>query len=87
MTPRLEGFRAVLFDLMRDLAHQIVKDGEGLTKFVKVTVAGAESKEAARAIAKSICNSPLVKTAIAGEDPNWGPHRHGRGQGGRSCGP
>jgi glutamate N-acetyltransferase / amino-acid N-acetyltransferase len=70
--PRLDGFRAALFDLMRDLAHQIVKDGEGLTKFVKVTVTGAESKEAARSIAKSICNSPLVKTALAGEDPNWG---------------
>jgi glutamate N-acetyltransferase / amino-acid N-acetyltransferase len=70
--PRLAGFRAALFDLMRDLAHQIVKDGEGLTKFVKVTVSGAESKSAARAIAKSICNSPLVKTALAGEDPNWG---------------
>jgi glutamate N-acetyltransferase / amino-acid N-acetyltransferase len=70
--PRLDGFRAALFDLMRDLAHQIVKDGEGLTKFVKVTVTGAESKEAARTIAKSICNSPLVKTALAGEDPNWG---------------
>ena len=70
--PRLDGFRAALFDLMRDLAHQIVKDGEGLTKFVEVTVSGAESKSAARTIAKAICNSPLVKTAIAGEDPNWG---------------
>jgi len=70
--PRLADFRAALFELMRDLAHQIVKDGEGLTKFVKVTVTGAESKAAARTIAKAICNSPLVKTAIAGEDPNWG---------------
>lgn len=70
--PRLDAFRAALFDLMRDLAHQIVKDGEGLTKFVAVTVGGAESKQAARTIAKSICNSPLVKTALAGEDPNWG---------------
>ncbi|WP_245409334.1 bifunctional glutamate N-acetyltransferase/amino-acid acetyltransferase ArgJ [Methyloceanibacter sp. wino2] len=69
---RLGGFRAALFDLMRDLAHQIVKDGEGLTKFVSVTVKGAESKAAARTIAKAICNSPLVKTALAGEDPNWG---------------
>jgi glutamate N-acetyltransferase/amino-acid N-acetyltransferase len=57
---------------MQELAHQIVKDGEGLTKFVKVTVTGAESKVAARTIAKAICNSPLVKTALAGEDPNWG---------------
>lgn len=70
--PRLVDFRAALFDLMRDLAHQIVKDGEGLTKFVQVTVRGAESKSAARTIAKAICNSPLVKTAFAGEDPNWG---------------
>ena len=70
--PRLADFRAALFALMRDLAHQIVKDGEGLTKFVKVTVSGAESKSAARTIAKAICNSPLVKTALAGEDPNWG---------------
>jgi len=70
--PRLADFRAALFALMRDLAHQIVKDGEGLTKFVKVTVSGAESKAAARTIAKAICNSPLVKTALAGEDPNWG---------------
>ena len=57
---------------MHDLALQIVKDGEGLTKFVTVKVTGAESKDAARTIAKSIANSPLVKTAIAGEDPNWG---------------
>ncbi len=70
--PRLVSFREALFDLMRDLAHQIVKDGEGLTKFVGVTVKGAESKTAARNIAKAICNSPLVKTALAGEDPNWG---------------
>jgi glutamate N-acetyltransferase/amino-acid N-acetyltransferase len=70
--PRLEGFRAALFEVMVDLAHQIVKDGEGLTKFVTVTVTGAETKEAARTIAKAIANSPLVKTALAGEDPNWG---------------
>ena len=50
----------------------LVKDGEGLTKFVTVKVTGAESKKSARTIAKSIANSPLVKTAIAGEDPNWG---------------
>jgi glutamate N-acetyltransferase / amino-acid N-acetyltransferase len=70
--PRLKGFRAALFAVMRELAHQIVKDGEGLTKFVTVTVTGAETEDAARAIAKSIANSPLVKTALAGEDPNWG---------------
>jgi glutamate N-acetyltransferase / amino-acid N-acetyltransferase len=55
-----------------DLAHQVVKDGEGATKFVTVRVTGAETPEAARRIAFSIANSPLVKTAIAGEDPNWG---------------
>ncbi len=70
--PRLASFRFALFEVMRDLAQQIVKDGEGLTKFVTVKVTGAESKEAARTIARSIANSPLVKTAIAGEDPNWG---------------
>jgi glutamate N-acetyltransferase/amino-acid N-acetyltransferase len=61
-----------LAQVMRDLALQVVKDGEGLTKFVTIKVTGAESKDAARTIAKSIANSPLVKTAIAGEDPNWG---------------
>jgi glutamate N-acetyltransferase/amino-acid N-acetyltransferase len=69
---RLASFRFALHEVMHDLAHQIVKDGEGLTKFVTVKVTGAETKGAARAIAKSIANSPLVKTAIAGEDPNWG---------------
>jgi glutamate N-acetyltransferase / amino-acid N-acetyltransferase len=70
--PRLAKFREALTDLARDLAQQIVKDGEGATKFVTVTVNGADSKQAARRIAFSIANSPLVKTAIAGEDPNWG---------------
>jgi glutamate N-acetyltransferase/amino-acid N-acetyltransferase len=69
---RLANFRAALADLMHDLALQIVKDGEGATKFVTVRVSGAKTKAAARTIAKSIANSPLVKTAIAGEDPNWG---------------
>jgi len=69
---RLAGFRLALAEVMHDLALQVVKDGEGLTKFVTVKVTGAESKKAARVIAKSIANSPLVKTAIAGEDPNWG---------------
>ena len=69
---RLASFRFALHEVLHDLAHQIVKDGEGLTKFVTVKVMGAESKRAARIIAKSIANSPLVKTAIAGEDPNWG---------------
>jgi glutamate N-acetyltransferase/amino-acid N-acetyltransferase len=70
--PRLVNFRLAVTDLARDLAQQIVKDGEGATKFVTVTVTGAETKQAARKIAFSIANSPLVKTAIAGEDPNWG---------------
>ncbi len=70
--PRLAGFRAAVIEVMRDLAHQVVKDGEGATKFVTIRVTGAESAGAARTIARSIANSPLVKTAIAGEDPNWG---------------
>jgi glutamate N-acetyltransferase/amino-acid N-acetyltransferase len=70
--PRLANFREALTDLARDLAQQIVKDGEGATKFVTVTVTGADTKQAARKIAFAIANSPLVKTAIAGEDPNWG---------------
>ncbi|MDH5748520.1 MAG: bifunctional glutamate N-acetyltransferase/amino-acid acetyltransferase ArgJ [Rhodospirillales bacterium] len=70
--PRLDGFRAELTDLLMDLAHQVVRDGEGATKFVTVTVTGAENARAAKVIALSIANSPLVKTAIAGEDANWG---------------
>jgi N-acetylglutamate synthase (N-acetylornithine aminotransferase) len=58
--------------VLRDLAHQVVKDGEGASKFCAVTVTGAESDAAARRIGLSIANSPLVKTALAGEDPNWG---------------
>ncbi len=58
--------------VMRDLAHQVVRDGEGLSKFVAITVEGAENEKAARQIGFSIANSPLVKTAFAGEDPNWG---------------
>jgi glutamate N-acetyltransferase / amino-acid N-acetyltransferase len=57
---------------MLDLAHQVVRDGEGATKFVEVRVTGADSGADARKVAMSIANSPLVKTAIAGEDPNWG---------------
>lgn len=70
--PRLDNFKACFTDLMTDLAQQIVRDGEGATKFVSVTIEGAENDAAARTIAKSVANSPLVKTAIAGEDPNWG---------------
>ena len=69
---RLSTFRAALDGVMLDLAHQIVRDGEGATKFVTVTVAGAESDAAAEVIARSIADSPLVKTALAAEDANWG---------------
>lgn len=69
---RLAGFRAALDDLLRDLALQVVRDGEGARKMVEVTVTGAENDAAARKIAFSIANSPLVKTAAAGEDANWG---------------
>ncbi|MEW5422313.1 bifunctional glutamate N-acetyltransferase/amino-acid acetyltransferase ArgJ [Amorphus sp. 3PC139-8] len=65
-------FRTVLDELLLDLAHQVVKDGEGARKFVSITVEGAESDGSARVIARSIADSPLVKTAIAGEDANWG---------------
>jgi len=70
--PRAAEFRAGLADLLQDLAIQVVKDGEGASKFITVTVSGAANEPAARRIAFSIANSPLVKTAIAGEDPNWG---------------
>jgi glutamate N-acetyltransferase/amino-acid N-acetyltransferase len=69
---RLQAFSEALYDLMRDLAVQVAKDGEGVSKFVTFEVAGAKSWEAARAIALSCANSPILKTAIAGEDPNWG---------------
>ncbi|MEE9140573.1 MAG: bifunctional glutamate N-acetyltransferase/amino-acid acetyltransferase ArgJ [Alphaproteobacteria bacterium] len=69
---QLADFRTALEDLMRDLAQQIVRDGEGASKFVTIAVTGAESDSAARRIGLSIGNSPLVKTAIAGEDANWG---------------
>ncbi|PPD45519.1 MAG: bifunctional ornithine acetyltransferase/N-acetylglutamate synthase [Methylocystis sp.] len=69
---RLADFKKALDAVLLDLAHQVVKDGEGARKFVEVTVTGAESAKAAKRIALSIANSPLVKTAIAGEDANWG---------------
>jgi glutamate N-acetyltransferase/amino-acid N-acetyltransferase len=69
---RLKSFSAALDTVMLDLAHQLVRDGEGATKFVKVTVDGAASPASARKLAKSIADSPLVKTALAGEDANWG---------------
>ncbi len=69
---RLKAFRAALLEVLRDLAQQVVRDGEGATKFVEVRVKGATSKKSARRIGMSIANSPLVKTAIAGQDANWG---------------
>jgi glutamate N-acetyltransferase/amino-acid N-acetyltransferase len=69
---RLGGFDAALHDLLRDLAIQVAKDGEGLSKFVTIEIGGAESWEAARRIALCCANSPILKAAIAGEDPNWG---------------
>lgn len=69
---RLADFRKALDGLLLDLAHQVVRDGEGCRKFVEVRVEGAMSAGAARRIAFSIANSPLVKTAMAGEDANWG---------------
>ncbi|WP_292530834.1 bifunctional glutamate N-acetyltransferase/amino-acid acetyltransferase ArgJ [Methylocystis sp.] len=69
---RLVDFRRALDGVLLDLAHQVVKDGEGARKFVEVTVTGADSAKAAKRVAFSIANSPLVKTAIAGEDANWG---------------
>ncbi len=70
--PGLKAFREALDALCLDLAHQVVKDGEGAQKFVEIRIQGAKSARAARAIGLSIANSPLVKTAIAGGDANWG---------------
>ena len=67
-----EAFDAALRDVMMDLAHQVVKDGEGAQKFVEVAVTGASNDDEAKVHAMAIANSPLIKTAIAGEDPNWG---------------
>jgi glutamate N-acetyltransferase/amino-acid N-acetyltransferase len=67
-----EAFDRALFEVMDDLAKQVVRDGEGATKFVTVAVTGAADADDARRVAFAIANSPLVKTAIAGEDPNWG---------------
>ncbi|WOK37003.1 bifunctional glutamate N-acetyltransferase/amino-acid acetyltransferase ArgJ [Sphingomonas sp. C3-2] len=67
-----DAFQAALTAICLDLAHQVVRDGEGASKFIAVTVEGAVSDDSAHRIALSIANSPLVKTAIAGEDANWG---------------
>ena len=67
-----EDFDAALHGVMLDLAHQVVKDGEGASKFVEIAVTGASNDDDAKTHALAIANSPLIKTAIAGEDPNWG---------------
>jgi glutamate N-acetyltransferase/amino-acid N-acetyltransferase len=70
--PRLKAFTKAFHAILADLAEQVARDGEGARKLVEVVVEGATSKMSARRIAMSIANSPLVKTAIAGEDANWG---------------
>lgn len=71
-SPGADAFAAALHDVCRQLAHLVVRDGEGAQKFIAVNVTGAVSDESARRIGLAIANSPLVKTAIAGEDANWG---------------
>lgn len=70
--PRLKQFKSVLAGVMHELSMLLVRDGEGATKQVEISVTGAKSKRSAHKIALAIANSPLVKTAIAGEDANWG---------------
>ena len=70
--PVARAFEDALHGVMRDLAHLVIRDGEGATKFVEVRVSGAATPEDAHKTAMAIANSPLVKTAIAGQDPNWG---------------
>ncbi|MGE3145535.1 MAG: bifunctional glutamate N-acetyltransferase/amino-acid acetyltransferase ArgJ [Pseudorhodoplanes sp.] len=69
---RLKDFRQAFRSVLADLAEQVARDGEGARKLVEIEIEGAVSKKSARRIAMSIANSPLVKTAIAGEDANWG---------------
>jgi glutamate N-acetyltransferase / amino-acid N-acetyltransferase len=70
--PRLADFKAKLRAVLLDLALRLVRDGEGASKFVKIAVGGAKSDASARRIARTVAESPLVKTALAGEDANWG---------------
>ncbi|WP_085910122.1 bifunctional glutamate N-acetyltransferase/amino-acid acetyltransferase ArgJ [Kiloniella majae] len=70
--PELVDFIQALNSVLKDLAHQVVRDGEGASKFVSIDVTGAETDQAARRVGLAIANSPLVKTAVAGEDANWG---------------
>ncbi|XUU60394.1 bifunctional glutamate N-acetyltransferase/amino-acid acetyltransferase ArgJ [Erythrobacter sp. HA6-11] len=71
-SPGADAFAAALHDVCRQLAHLVVRDGEGASKFITVRVSGAVSDDSARRVGLAIANSPLVKTAIAGEDANWG---------------
>ena len=70
--PRLSGFKRALGKILKDLSQQVIRDGEGARKLIEVSVTGAKSAKSAKRIALSIANSPLVKTAVAGEDANWG---------------
>ena len=70
--PRLIKFREAFSEIMQDLAIQIVKDGEGAKKLIQIKVSGAENTSSAKKIARSIADSPLVKTAVGASDPNWG---------------
>ena len=71
-SPGTDAFAAALHDVCQQLAHLVVRDGEGAQKFIAISVSGAVSDESARKVGLAIANSPLVKTAIAGEDANWG---------------
>jgi len=70
--PRLKAFAKAFYGVLADLSEQVARDGEGARKLIEIIVEGATSKPSARKIAMSIANSPLVKTAVAGEDANWG---------------
>jgi glutamate N-acetyltransferase / amino-acid N-acetyltransferase len=70
--PRLKAFVKAFNEVLADLAEQVARDGEGARKLIEIVVEGAKTKQSARRIAMSIANSPLVKTAVAGEDANWG---------------
>jgi len=70
--PGADAFAAAIHEVCRQLAHLVVRDGEGASKFIAVAVTGAVSDESAHRVGMAIANSPLVKTAIAGEDANWG---------------
>jgi glutamate N-acetyltransferase/amino-acid N-acetyltransferase len=71
-SPGADAFAAALTDVCRNLAQLVVRDGEGAQKFITIRVTGAASNDSARRVGMAIANSPLVKTAIAGEDANWG---------------